>query len=199
MFETADLAGIRAAVNDLETRLRGLMPTTIVAASGDPEFDSVFTVLGAFQGNMEVIPTFSPFKIVISSSTTGASQYSLQKGSIIDGTNGLPVNLSGIIETKKPATAGYIILEASVSSALVVSGWALKTVTNPDDAKEAHLSSSNPPVQDKLRLLIGKITVSGKTATAWQACFSSFRITHAIHNGTLLRVLEAAPTHASAI
>lgn len=119
--------------------------------------------------------------------------------SITDGTNGAAIDLStagfGTAHTFSTTTA--IVLKATVSSSLVLTDWTLAAVSDSD---EVGFNSATPPVQNEIRLLIGKVSYtsgSPSTAAALQACFSAQRITHGFLNGCLVKVFESAPTNAS--
>ncbi|MDG4922233.1 hypothetical protein, partial [Mesorhizobium sp. WSM4989] len=64
------------------------------------------------------------------------------------------------------------MLEATVATDLSITGWALAIVTE-SDTKEVRLTTSGTPRQDKIRLLIGKITLDGSAPTAWQSLYTS--------------------------
>lgn len=167
-----------------------------ISAKGDSvgPYDTPETITGGGSGGSDFK---HPFKLT-TSVVDGSPKYRVSKGSITDGTNGSAVSLSGIFDTDQTASAGFVVLEASVSEELVVSGWALAIVAEAD-AKEVKMTSADPPTQEKLRLVIGKITLSGSTPTAWQALTSSVRIGLGLLNGVEVKVLEHAPTHPAQI
>lgn len=140
-----------------------------------------------------------PFRI-----TVGTEGYQVSKGSIILGTNGAayPFPASGFFDTARTASANYLVLQATVGDDLELptssNPWAFALVSEAD-SKEVVMTTTAPIKQTKLRLLLGKITLDGSVATAWQAQFSSVRVVHGIFNGVEVLVLENAPTHPSAI
>jgi hypothetical protein len=143
--------------------------------------------------------TFShPFKIT-TKTVDGVPKYKVAKGSIQDGTNGSTIALTGITETDRTATAGYVVLEADVDAGLVVSGWALVIKTAAADTQEIGLTTSGEIRQNKLRLLLGKLTLAGDVATPWQAWFTSARVGNGLLNGVAVRLIDAAPTLAAEI
>jgi hypothetical protein len=143
--------------------------------------------------------TFTPFKLT-TSVVDGAAKYTIGKGSITDGTNGTAINLAGVTETAMSASAGYVVIEATVASDLTLSSWAASVVSE-SDAAEVRMTTSGTIRQDKIRLLIGKLTMSGSpaVATAAQACYTDQRITHGFLNGSMVKVFETAPTHPTKI
>lgn len=169
--------------------------TTGISARGDSvgPFDLPDTkALGGSGGGGG---TFShPFKIT-TSVVSEVPKYTLTKGSLTDGTNGSAIDLTGIIETATTATAGHVCIVGTVDVSLAISGWALEIATEADAAKEVELTTTGTIRQNKIRLHIGKLTIADGVATAWQACFDSQRITHAILDGVEVLVFEAAPTH----
>jgi hypothetical protein len=143
--------------------------------------------------------TFShPFKIT-TETVNGVPKYKVAKGSIQDGTNGTTIALTGITETDRTATAGYVVLEADVDAGLVVSGWALAIKTAAADTHEIVLTTSGEIRQNKLRLLLGKLTLADGVATPWQAWFTSARVGTGLLNGVAVRLIDAAPTLAAEI
>jgi hypothetical protein len=143
--------------------------------------------------------TFShPFKIT-TSTVDDVAKYTVAKGAITDGTNGTAISLTGIIETTTTATAGYVVLEADVDELLVITGWALAIKSTAAEANEVGMTTTGEIRQNKIRLLIGKLTLDGAVATAWQAQFASVRIGRGILNGVEVKVFEHAPTHATKI
>lgn len=131
-----------------------------------------------------------PFKITAETGT-----YTISSGSITDGTNGDAIDLAGIIETSHAASSGYVVISASVDSSLVVTSWgvAIEVIGDTDEV----LMTTSPPIeQESIRLVIGKLAVSGDTITVSQALFTSVRITYGLINGVAVKVFEAAPTHA---
>lgn len=141
---------------------------------------------------------YHPFKI-LTSIVLDKPKYRLAKGSIQDGTNGAAIDLTGVIETDFDATAGYVVIEATVATDLSLSDWKAVIVSNVTDTAEVKMTTSDPLRQEKIRLLIGKITLADIEATVWQAWYTSARVSHGFLNGSLVRVLESAPTEASKI
>lgn len=149
---------------------------------------------------------FHPFKL-----TTWKEgetlKYEVGKGGIQDGTNGDAIDLSAVLEEEKVFTeAGYVVIEADVDSGLALTGWVARIAANPTDAtngaQEVRYTTGSTIRQDKLRLLIGKITMSDDpepVPTAWQAQFTSVMITQGVHNGMLVKNFKAAPTAAEDI
>ncbi len=135
-----------------------------------------------------------PFKLT-TSVVSSTPKYKVHDGSITDGTNGDAIDLSLILNDDLTATDGFVVIEADVDEDLEVSGWNLLIVTDADDAAEVRLTTDDPPVQDKLRLLIGKLALDDDVAIPTQALITSVRITHGILNGALVKVFEAAPSH----
>jgi hypothetical protein len=144
-----------------------------------------------------------PFKITVGTGESGPT-YKVSKGSIILGTNGAayPIPTSGFFDTPLAASANHLVLQATVGDDLELptssNPWAFALVSEAD-SKEVVMTTTAPIKQTKLRLLLGKITLDGSVATAWQAQFSSVRVVHGIFNGVEVLVLENAPTHPSAI
>lgn len=139
-----------------------------------------------------------PFKIT-TSTVEGVAKYKVAKGSIQDGTNGTAISLAGITETETTATAGYVVIEADVDADLVITGWALAIKSGATDAQEVGMTTTGDIRQNKIRLLIGKLTLDGAVATAWQAQFSSVRINVGLVNGVAGKVFEDAPTYPTSI
>lgn len=138
-----------------------------------------------------------PFKITVSFEEAGI-KYKVAQGSITDGTNGTAISLSGILEENRSASQGYVVLSASVSSALVISGWALTIESSVENTKEV-LIAGDPPAQTRIRLLLGKITIEEGQATVTQALFTSVVISTRLLNGVEVKTFDAAPTIATAI
>lgn len=185
-------------VGKIERFLNGITKQRIRAENetGKPY---VYPVLAgtAVPGKKESVPT--PFKIT-ATKKNGIPKYKIAKGSIQDGTNGAAIDLSALLEEETTATAGYVVIEADVDEDMVVSGWALAIHEDAADAAEVRYTEVAPIRQDKIRLLIGKITLDeDDVPTAWQALFTSVRIIYGLQNGVALKLFEAAPTVASAI
>lgn len=145
-----------------------------------------------------------PFKISVRNGSAPAYKVSYNS-SIIDGINGGPFNISGLNVFNSISQQKFIIAEAEVqSNPFKVSdyGFTIKAV-DANETDEVVLSSTSIPVQTKLRLLIGKITVENTegntTLKPWQAVTTSFRTAIAFHNGAAVYTLQAAPTHQSRI
>jgi hypothetical protein len=139
-----------------------------------------------------------PFRIT-TSVVGDQPKYRVAKASIQNGTNGTLVDLSDIFEEDRDATAGYVVLEADVDASLVVSGWALAIKTAAADTHEVGMTTSGEIRQNKIRMLIGKLTVDGAVATPWQAWFTSARVINGLLNGVSVKLVDAAPTLASEI
>ena len=128
--------------------------------------------------------------------------------SIIDGTNGGPFAINGLNTDKSISQERFIIAEADVQAnpfKVSDSGFTIKEV-GANETDEVVISTAGSfPLQTKLRLLIGKITVEdipnggGKRLTAWQAVTTSFRTAMSFHNGAAVFILQVAPTHQSRI
>lgn len=114
------------------------------------------------------------------------------QSSITDGTNGDAIDLSSAgFDTDTTITATkYIILEASVDADLAITSWALAAVdagTDNVNITEVRFTTSGTIRQDKIRLLIGKVTVVSGVATASQAVFTPQMITHGLTNGVAVK------------
>jgi hypothetical protein len=168
-----------------------------ISAEGDTigPYDSPETVTASCAA---AVVAEHPFKIT-TKTVDGVPKYKVAKGSIQDGTNGSTISLTGITETDRTATAGYVVLEADVDAGLVVSGWALVIKTAAADTQEIGLTTSGEIRQNKLRLLLGKLTLAGDVATPWQAWFTSARVGNGLLNGVAVRLIDAAPTLAAEI
>jgi hypothetical protein len=168
-----------------------------VSAAGDTVGPSwgPETVTGGGTGG----ETFShPFKLT-TSVVSGTPKYKVAKGAITDGTNGAAIDLSSILEVDNTATAGYVVLEATVDASMVITGWALAIKTSVDDTEEVKMTTSEPIRQEGVRLLIGKLTLAESVATPWQAQFTSVVISTRLLNGVEVKTFDAAPTIASGI
>jgi hypothetical protein len=143
-------------------------------------------------------PSAHPFQLSVSAGA-GGPKYQVSKGSITDGTNGVAVALGDIFSSDESASAGYVVLEASVSEDMTTSGWELKIIATAGGTKEVGLTTGDPVRQEKIRLLIGKITLDGTTPTAWQALFTSVVIGTRLLNGVEIKAFDAAPTLAAEI
>jgi len=141
---------------------------------------------------------YHPFKIT-TAKVLDVLKYRISKGSIQDGTNGAAINLTDVIETDFNATAGYVVIEATVAADLSLSDWTTLIIANPSDTDEVKMTTGGTLRQEKIRLLLGKITIGDGEATVWQAWFTSARVGHGFLNGSLVRVFESAPTEASKI
>ena len=129
--------------------------------------------------------------------------------SIINGTNGGPYNIAGLNEDKRIEEQKFIIAEADITSAslTVTNGFTIKAVdaneTDEIKTENENVFGVTRPVQKKLRLLIGKITVetteTGVKLTPWQAITTSYRTVVGIHNSIPVLILEPAPTHQSRV
>lgn len=145
-------------------------------------------------GDPESDPITLPFALTTSELTWSVSS---ALSSITDGTNGDAIDLSvlGIFDVPNNiAATKYIVLEADVDEDLVCTGWAFSAV-NAADTVGVKTNGGAPDIQDKVRLLIGKVTVADGAASATQAVFTSQRLTHGFLNGIMVRVFASAPTH----
>lgn len=116
--------------------------------------------------------------------------------SITDGTNGDAVSLAGIVDTPTAiAATKHIVIEATISSAGVASAWAAAAV-DAADAKEVRFTDG---VQDRVRLLIGRIIIADGAATAEQACWVPQLLTTGLTNGVNTRVFQSHALHPSAL
>lgn len=143
---------------------------------------------------------FHPFKLTAWKEEE-TLKYEVGKGGIQDGTNGDAIDLSAVIEEEEVFTAaGYVVIEADVDEYFAMSGWALQIYEDPADAAEVGFTESGTIRQDKIRLLIGKITLDEEdTPTAWQAQFTSVRVVYSFLNGMICLCFEAAPTASASI
>jgi hypothetical protein len=167
-----------------------------VSARGDSigPFDIPETIYegGAGGGGEEFA---HPFKLT-ASVVDEVPQVTIAAGSITDGSNGTAVDLAGVIDTAITATAGHVVIKATVDPAtLALSSWAAAIVSESDAAKEVVFNAASPPGQTEIRLHIGKVAVADGVATVSQAQFTSVRIVYGILNGVAVRMFEAAPTH----
>jgi hypothetical protein len=168
-----------------------------ISARGDSvgPYDGPETITGGGSGGSE----FShPFQIT-TATVSSVAKYTVAKGAIQDGTNGTPISLSGITETETTATAGYVVIEADVDEDLVITSWAMAIKSTAAEAAEVGMTTTGTIRQNKIRLLLGKLTLDGDVATAWQAQFSSVRITVGLLNGVAVKVFEDAPTYPTSI
>lgn len=149
-----------------------------------------------------------PFKLTVTKDEDDWKwKVSQNKSSIQDGTNGDAIDLgpSGtawatgaiMFDTTTTLTATkFILLEADVDADLVITDWTL-VAANAADAKELRFTTSGTIYQDKIRLLIGKITVDTApdpdTYVASQAVFSPQMITHGLNNGLAVKCFLASP------
>jgi hypothetical protein len=168
-----------------------------ISAEGDTigPYDSPETITSGGGGG---VVAEHPFQIT-TSTVDGGAKYRIVRGSLQDGTNGTAIALTGITDTDRTATAGYVVLEADVDASLVVSGWALAIKTAAADTHEVGMTTSGEIRQNKIRMLIGKLTVDGAVATPWQAWFTSARVTNGVLNGVPVKLVDTAPTLASEI
>ena len=142
-----------------------------------------------------------PFKLTTSKVGTIAKfKVSGDSSGIQDGTNGDAIaSITGLNDLHSILSEKYVVIEAAVDANLACSGWQVLAVSSADAAEVS--IAGTPPAQDKLRLLIGKVTWDAETLTAtpWQALYSSVRITTGILNGVPIKCFEAAPTVQSKI
>lgn len=148
-----------------------------------------------------------PFKLsTLVDGSTLQWKVSSTGSTVMDGINGDMIDLgsagaewaSGAIKFGVATTitaSKLIVLQADVAEdTLEITDWTLAAV---DDAEEVGIDEGPPPFQNKIRLLIGKVTVDTSpdpdTATATQACYSAQRIVHATLNGVVVKVFEDAP------
>jgi hypothetical protein len=124
-----------------------------------------------------------------------SSEYS----SITDGTNGPAIDLStaGFDGSGTTISADkYIVLEAESDSDLVLTDWTLAAVDSAA-ADEVRFTTTGTIHQDRLRLLIGKVTFTSGVPAAKQAVFSPQMITHGLTNGKESKVFLAPTVHKS--
>ena len=131
-----------------------------------------------------------PFKL-----TTSTGNYAVGAGSITDGTNGDLVTLPAAVFNSKTASTGFVVLEADVDEDFLVTDWVVVIEGNAANTAEVGMTTSDPIRQEKIRLLIGMLTVTGEIITVSQATFSSQRITYGFLNGSVVKVFESAPSH----
>ena len=134
--------------------------------------------------NTDNLQNSHPFQII---RPAGVLQVSAYGSSVTDGTNGVSVLIDGL-GVGITDNGNYIVLEAQVTD-LVASDW--KIITS-EQANEIDMDGES---QTAVRAVIGRI-VSGKIH---QALFTALRLSHGFLNGSIVRVLEAAPTHQSAL
>jgi hypothetical protein len=135
-----------------------------------------------------------PFKLLTGGENV--KTFRVAPGTIQDGTNGEAVSISGLDTDIGISSTKFIVIEATITD-YVASGWEVKAVDYADTAEVG--TSGTPPAQNKARLLIGKVTISGDEITAKQACFSSQVLTTGLLNGLVIRAFVPAPTAASAL
>lgn len=123
--------------------------------------------------------------------------------SINDGINGDDVMDGAELDVETTITAEkYIVAEADVDSNLVVTDWVLSAV-DLADAVEVEFNGATPPLQTKVRILIGKIVVSYDEEEppnitgmeAIQAVFTPQELTYVFLNGKIVRGVVAAATN----
>lgn len=191
--------------------------TTSTSSSNYSETQIPFLDLPAISGSVHGGGSGSdiqfPFRITTINGVFGSGQAPEYKvsynSSIINGTNGGPYNIVGLNEDKRIEEEKFIVAEADITSPslTVTNGFTIKEVdANETDeivTENEEVFGVTRPVQKKLRLLIGKITVEnvddGINLKAWQAITTSYRTVIGIHNSIPVLVLEPAPTHQSRI
>ena len=133
-----------------------------------------------------------PFKVSIVL-VGGVSNYVVSAGSITDGTNGVSIPLPGIFEVNRVASAGYVVIKATIDASLAHSGWGIAIQSDTDEV----LIAGSPARQTEARLLLARIVSSGSppSLSANTAISTSQRLAHGFINGTFVRVFESAPTH----
>jgi hypothetical protein len=133
-----------------------------------------------------------PWKLTVGGST-GSFVWSVSSayGSVIDGINGSAISVTGTNANVGISATKYIVAEGTVASDLTVTTLAL-TAADAADAKEV-LIAGDPPAQTKVRLLIGKVTISGDAIEGTQCVFTPQKLIHAALNGVVVRAFESAP------
>ena len=179
---------------------------------GEDEADQGFHTPETIFDVPEIIPGEGVIPFKLSARNDGGTlkwQVSSDYSSITDGTNGAAIDLgpSGAdwgtgavkfdVETTISATK-YIVLEADADVDLTLTDWTLSAVALAD-ADEVGLTGT-PPAQNKIRLLIGKVTVDTTpdpdTVEVSQAVFTPQQIGFSILNGLAVKTFRAAPIHA---
>lgn len=128
------------------------------------------------------------------------------KGSITDGSNGPVIDLSAIspigfdVDTAISATK-FIVLEGEVAeTTMAITAWTFAAVdagTDNVNINEIRFTTTGSIYQDRIRLLIGKVTVVSDKATAKQAVFGPQMITHGLLNGKAVKCFLGPIVHHS--
>jgi hypothetical protein len=141
-----------------------------------------------------------PFILSVKQEESGW-KYNVRPGSITNGTNGGPFEISGLDEFTAFNGEKFIVAEATVTSSpfeIDNVGFEIKAVVEEDTNEVKFDDDDN---QEKLRLLIGKLVVvpnSDPVAyTPLQASFTSYKTIVSLQNGVPVYVLQAAPSHQS--
>jgi hypothetical protein len=114
-------------------------------------------------------------------------------GTIQDGTNGEAVSISGLDTDIGISSTKFIVIEATIAEGtLAASGWSVTSVDS-GGADEVRMTTTEPIYQDRLRLLVGKVVISGDEITASQAVHSNQRTVVGVFNGVACKFLASAP------
>lgn len=152
-----------------------------------------------FQETLQIRPrvnpsgtsTVLPFALSVSvDDTTLNWQVSSIYSTITDGTNGDNMEITGLDTDTEFMEDKWIVVEGVVTS-LAVTELTVTAVDDPDEVSFA----GDPEEQNKIRLLIGKVSIVDDAPVAKQFLFHSSRLTYGFLNGKLVRVFELAPTH----
>lgn len=139
----------------------------------------------------------TPFLLSVAGSAGAGFTWSVSSAysSITDDTNGGRIDLSalGIFDVPNAiAASAFIVLEADVDAAFVVSNWALSAVADPS---EVAVDAGPPAFQNKVRLLIGRVVFTAGEAEAKQAVFTPQMLSYGFYNGLLVKLFTAAPVN----
>lgn len=195
----------RVQARRLHQKLSQFSPQKIVGADGKVYYALAYNA----GGEPEEVATALVTPFLLSVNNSGAPptwSVSSLYSSVTDGVNGDAIDLAvpagtdwsvGAIKFDVDtviAATKYIVLEADVDSELVVTDWTLAAV-DLADAMEVRTNGGTPDIQDKVRLLIGKVTVDAGAATVGQAVFTAQELTYKFINGMMVRGFVAAPVH----
>lgn len=122
-----------------------------------------------------------------------------EEGTITDGTNGSSIDITAAtFDTWTSITATkYIALEASVSTALALSSWTLSAV-DAADALEVGFDGTGE-VQDTIRLIIGKVTITSGAISHEQIAKDHQRVDYGFLNGVLVKVFNLQAINPAAV
>ena len=159
--------------------------------------------------NRAVSATITPFKLTTGVDNTDLTwKVSSSLSSVTDKLNGDALDLSSEgadwatgaikfdVDTVLTVTS-WILLKATISATLETSDWTLEAVTAEADALEIHDDGGSPPVQDEVKLLIGKVVIDTGVATAYQAVFAPQLLGYDALNGLFVRRFENAKINSS--